>query len=179
MQHLGLLTIILLIMGLGFVITKWPGGIHMTFSQHAATNRSSKVFYSSLFMLTLPILMLFFSAWLVPEKDLSNVFLWFAGVSVVFQIVCTWVPEDGGIRTVIHRILTSISGIAMLPLVAVIAMAPNLSAFVRTMALIVLFLMIALIGIALRNQKEYKRALLLQVGYYAAFFLVILTATYC
>ena len=168
----------LLIVGLGFVVTKWPGGINMTFSQHAAANRSSKIFYSSLFLITLPILMLFFSAWLVPQKGLSDVFLWFAGVAVVFQIVCTWVPEDGGMRTLVHRILTSISGIAMLPLVAIIATAPNLSIFVRTISLIALFLMIALLGMALRNQKGYKKALLLQVGYYAAFFSAILSATY-
>lgn len=178
MQHLVLLTLVLSILGLGFLIIKWPGGIHMTFSQHAATNRSSKIFYSSLFMIALPILMVFFSAWFVPEKSLPVAFLWFAGIAVVFQIVCTWVPEDGGTRTVVHRILTSISGIAMLPLVAIVAMAPNLSIFVRITSLMVLLLMIALLGIALKNQKGYERALLLQVGYYSAFFLSILSATY-
>lgn len=178
MQHLGLLTLMLLIVGLGFVITKWPGGIHMTFSQHAANNRSSKIYYSLLFLITLPIFMLFFSAWFVPEKNLPVIFLWFAGVAVVFQIVCTWFPEEGGTSTIVHRILTSISGVAMLPLVAIIATASNLSAFVRTISLIALFLMIALLGIALKNQKSYERALLLQVGYYATFFLAILVATY-
>ena len=150
----------------------------MTFSQHAATNRSSKVFYSLLFMFILPILMLFFSAWFVPEKSLPVVFLWFAGVAVVFQIACTWVPEEGGIKTVIHRILTSISAVAMLPLVAIVAMAPSLSVLVRTTSLAVLVLMISLLGIALKNQKDHERALLLQVGYYSAFFISILSATY-
>jgi len=178
MQHLGLLTLALLIIGLWFVVTKWPGGMHMTFSQHAAKNRSSKIFYALLFLITLPLLMLFFSAWLVPEKNLPASFLWFAWVAIAFQIVCTWVPEEGGTKTIVHRILTGISGIALLPLVAIISISPGISTFARTVAIIALLVMTALLGIALRNQKQYKRALLLQIGYYAAFFLAIVAATY-
>jgi hypothetical protein len=178
MQHLILFITLLLTLGLAFTVIRWRGGVHMTFSQHAATNRSSKIFYSLLFLVALPILMLFFSSWLVPNKNLPDIFLWFAWVAVVFQIVCTWVPEDGGMRTVIHRILTGISGIAILPPVAIIATTSNLSVFMHTTSLIALFLMIALLGVALKHQKGYKWALLLQVSYYAIFFLVILAATY-
>jgi hypothetical protein len=178
MQHLALLTVLLLIIGLTFTVTKWRGGLHLTFSQHAATNRSSKIFYSLLFITTLPILMLFFMNWLVPTKNLPNEFLWYAAVAILFQIACTLIPEEGGRKTVIHRILTSISGVALLPLMLIIATAPNLSTTIHNTTWIGLLLMIVLLGIALRNQRGYRFALLLQVGYYTIFFIVILMVTY-
>lgn len=178
MQHLGLLTILLLIIGLAFTITKWKGGIHMTFSQHAVKNRWAKIFYFLLFLVTLPLLMLFFVVWLVPTKNLPNIFLFFAAIATIFQIVCTWFPEEGGRKTTIHRLLTAISGIALLPLMVIIATATNLSMFIRGATWIGLLLMLALLSIALRNQKGYRYALLLQVGYYTIFFIIILMVTY-
>ncbi len=178
MQHLILLTILLLIAGLTFTVRKWKGGLHMTFSQHAATNRASKIFYSLLFMVTLPMLVVFFAKWYVPANNLTDIFLWLAVVSAVFQILCTWVPEVGGTKTVIHRILTAISGVALLPLVTIIACSSQFSTSERSVAWLALATMIALLGIALKNQGGYRYALLLQIGYYAAFFVVILVSTY-
>lgn len=178
MKHLGLLTVLLLIVGLTFTVTKWKGGLHLTFSQHVATKRSSQIFYSLLFLVTLPILMIFFSAWLVPTKHLPNSFLWFAAIAVLFQIVCTWFPEEGGRKTVIHRILTSISGIALLPLMVIIATTTTLSMTIRNAGWLGFLIMITLLGIALSNQKGYRYALLLQIGYYTAFFIVMLMTTY-
>jgi len=178
MQHLGLLTILLIIAGLTFTVTKWKGGLHLTFSQHVARNRSSKIFYSLLFMVTLPILMLFFADWLVPTRSLPSAFLWFSAIAILFQIACTWIPEEGGRKTVVHRILTTISGVALLPLMVIIASSTNLSITVRCAAWIGLLVMIVLLSIALSHQKGYRYALLLQVGYYAAFFIVILMVTY-
>ena len=177
MQHLIILVILLLIAGLTFTVTKWRGGLHMTFSQHAATNRWSKIFYALLFLVTLPILMLFFVEWFVPIKDIPSIFLWFAAIAIIFQIACTWVPEEGGRKTVIHRILTGISAVALLPLVFIIATSSQL-AIVRNIAWGGLLLMIMLSIIALTNKKGYRFALLVQISYYAIFFLIILTTTY-
>ena len=178
MQHLLILVIALVIIGLTFTVTKWPGGMHMTFSQHAATSRWSKIYYALLFLATLPLLMWFFFDWFVPNRSLPHAFLWFAGVAIVFQIICTWVPEEGGMKTKVHRSLTGISGIALLPLVIMIATAATLSTPVRVTAWIGLATMVVLLMIALRNQKGFRWALPLQAGYYAVFFIILLAATY-
>lgn len=178
MQHLLLIDIVLLIAGLAFVLVKWPGGKHMTFSQHVAVSRASQVYYSLLFLVTLPLLLWFFVGWLVPEKGLPVSFTWFAVIAVLFQILCTFVPETGGRRTTMHRLLTGISGVAMLPLVVIIAMAADLSTSVHLVAWLGLTIMASLLGIALANQKGFPWALWLQIGYYAVFFVVMLSATY-
>jgi len=130
------------------------------------------------FLVTLPLLLWFLITWLVPEKGLPIAFIWFAVIAVLFQIACTFVPEVGGMRTKIHRLLTGISGFAMLPLVAILALAQQLSFFTRLVAIGVLVVMLVLLTIALKHQKGHNKALLLQVGYYAGFFIAVLTATY-
>ncbi len=178
MQHVLLFDIVLLIAGLTFTVRKWKGGMRMTFSQHAATNRASKIFYSLLFIVTLPMLIVFFAKWYVPTNNLPDIFLWLAVVSAVFQILCTWVPEVGGTKTVIHRVLTAISGVALLPLIVIIGCSSQFSTLERSVAWTALAAMVTLLGIALKNQGGYRYALLLQIGYYAAFFVVILVSTY-
>lgn len=178
MQHLILLIILLLIAGLAYVLRRWPGGLHMTFSQHVARHHWSIIYYIVLFLASLPLLLWFITAWLVPQRDLPNTFIWFAAAAVIFQIACTFVPETGGTKTTIHRILTGISGLAMLPLMVMLAMGQQLSLFSRIVAGIALLCMLALLSIALTHQKGYHKALLLQVGYYTGFFAAILAVTY-
>lgn len=178
MQHLALLTFVLLAAGLLFTALKLPGGLSKTFSQHVAGNKTAEILYSLLFIVTLPLLFLFFAFWFVPEKQLPQVFLIFAVIAIVFQILCTWVPERGGSMTTIHRVLTGISGIALLPMVLLIAQLSGLTDGLRFIAWFVLVCMVALLVTALGNQKGFKYALLLQAGYYALFFAVVLLVTY-
>ena len=179
MQYVALAVVLALIIGLTYTATHWSGGLHMTFSQHAATNRWSKIFYSLLFTVTLPVFLWFITGWLVPEKHLLDTFVWFTTIAVIFQIACTWVPETGDIKTAVHRTLTGISCVAMLPLVVMLATSSNLPISARITAWIALVIMaVLLLLLVLKNQIGQRWALLLQVGYYAAFFGAILVTTY-
>jgi hypothetical protein len=178
MQHLLLLVIGLLVAGLTFTVIKWPGGLHMTFSQYAATNRWSKLFYCLLFVVTMPLLLWFFVVWFAPHNNLSAVFSWCAGVAVLFQILCTLVPETGGVRTTVHGALVSVSVLAMMPLVVMIGLSSDISTTVRLAAWIGLAAMLALLCTALMYRQGFRWVLLLQAGYYVAFLGVLLTATY-
>lgn len=177
-QHAGLVSFLILICGLLFTVVRWKGGLHMTFSQHVARSRWSIIYYSALFAVTLPILYVFFIEWFVPTFRLPEWFVFFVTVSVAAQFLCTLFPEVGGWKTVAHRIFTGVSGIALLPLVLMIAMSSQVTQAGTVLAGISLVAMVALLTIALRNQSGYRYALLLQVGYYALFFLVVLFVTY-
>jgi hypothetical protein len=74
--------------------------------------------------------------------------------------------------------LAAVSAFAMLPLVLIIALSSSTTAAVQAVAWSGAAIMAALLGIALANQKGLTWALLSQVGYYAAFFAVMLSATY-
>ncbi len=178
MQHIGLFSFILLLLGLTFTAIKLPGGLGKTFSQRVAGNRAAEALYSLLFIVALPLLYVFFALWFVPTYSLPGIFLVFAAVSVLFQVVCTWVPERGGTMTIIHRILTGISGVALLPMMAIIASTQTIPTGLRCVAGTAFAAMLVFLSIALVKQKGFRYALLLQIGYYALFFGVVLSITY-
>lgn len=178
MQHLGLLSVVLLAIGLTVTAVTLPGGLQKTFSQRVANNKQAELYYALLFIVVLPLLYIFFLLWFVPVIGIHHSFLWFAVVAIVFQIACTLVPERGGMHTIIHRMLTGISGVALLPLVVLIATTQSTPIFLQQVVWAVFALMIALLTVALLNQKGFKYALLLQIGYYALFFCAVLLVTY-
>lgn len=178
MQHLIAILVFFLAACLTITALVLPGGLSKTFSQRVANNRVAEVLYSLIFIVALPLLYLFFAAWFVPEKGINTLFLAFAATAVIFQIACTFVPERGGNMTVVHRVLTGISGAALLPLVLMIAITDHFSIEVRLVAWTCLIGMTSLLVIALSHQKGYQYALLLQIGYYGLFFAAVLAATY-
>ena len=150
----------------------------MTFSQHAAATRYSTLYYALLFMLTLPMVYLFFDVWLVPVKHLPSFFLWFAGIAITLQILCSFVPETGGVKTIIHRGLAALSALFLIPLVIIIATASSMALSVHVLAWVSATIMTVLLAIAFTHQRGHSNAIWLQVGYYGVFFTVILLATY-
>lgn len=178
MQHLGLYSFLILVLGLTFTLIKKPAGLEVTFSQRVANDKKAELLYSALFIVALSLLLLFFIIWFVPKYNLQSIFLVFAVVAVFFQIACTFFPERGGWLTAIHRVLTGISGVALLPMVVVLATAKSISDGLNYIIWLGLMAMIVLLAIALKNQKGFKYALLLQIGYYALFFAIILLVTY-
>lgn len=178
MQHLGLLSFIVLVAGLLVIALKLPGGLSKTFSQRVANNRVTEALYSVLFIVTLPLLYVFFATWFVPSLLMPQYTLFFVAIAAIFQILCTWVPERGGRMTTVHRIVTGISVIALLPVILIVATGESISTNVRIFAWSALVGMVTLLAFAISNKKAPRYALLLQIGYYALFFAVILLATY-
>jgi hypothetical protein len=149
----------------------------MTFSEHAAQTRASKLYYVLLFSVTLPLLYLFFVQWFIPVHELGTAFALCIIVSLASQYVCTYFPDDGSATTPVHRVLTGISGVALLPLLVIIAFSAATSVLMA-ISLTATLAMLCLLVFALKHQAGYKHAMLLQIGYYALFFSVILLMTY-
>ena len=177
-KYLGLISFIVIVSGLFFTVWRWPGGLHMTFSQHVARSRSSAIYYSLFFALSLPLLCTFLVSWFAPAFQLSDWYGFLVIVSSIFQFLCTLVPEVSGWKVRVHRILAGISGILLLPATALIIASPVITRTDKILTGVCLAGMVMLLAIALKNQKSYPYALLLQAGYYFLFFVPILFITY-
>lgn len=178
MQSLGILAIFILFCGLLFLILKWPQGKHVTFSGHAARYKHTIIYYNLLFSFALPLLIIFFATWFVPVYHLSVYFLVFLVAASILQYIVTLIPRVGGRKTSYHDLLASLSALLLIPPMLFIIFSQTISLPGRGMAVIGLLVMLVLIGIALMNRREHKYFLLLQSGYFAAFFGAILAATY-
>jgi hypothetical protein len=178
LKHLGALAVIILVFGLSFVALQWPRGKHATFSQHVAVHKHAVLFYNLLFTISLPLLIVFFTGWFVPTRHLS---LWFT-VSIVaasiLQYIVTVIPEIGGWKTRLHRILAGLSALFLLPPVVMLLFLQPSNAIVQLVILASLLMMTSIIAVISINQAKHSHLLFLQAGYFTAFFLAIMVATY-
>jgi hypothetical protein len=173
-------TIIILCVGLTFLAVRWPQGINATFSQHAAAQKKTMRYYFALFFVALPLLSLFFIFWFVPTFKLPIWFTVCALASELFQHSVTCIPETGGWRTRWHVLLTNCSAALLVPLLLFILWSPHISDASKKVVIVCLAVMAAIIVYfyIMRRANKLRYLLLLQIGYYGAFFVSILTATY-
>lgn len=177
-EYFGLLATSILILGLIFVIYKWPQNRHKTFSQHVALRRPSIIYYSSLFLIVLPLLILFFINWFTPTFGLTLWFNAFVLIACAFQIVCTFLPETGGRKTSYHRALAGISAIFLIPAMMLLLITPVIHIAYKFLVALALFLMFSFIYIVIRSRGNPRNFLIIQSSYYAAFLLPIMIISY-
>lgn len=178
LKPLGALSVFILTIGLLLVVRFWSQGLSKTFSQHVATSKKGIVYYTLLFTIVLPLLLVFFIGWFVPTFQLSSWFTVFLVVATTTQYLCTLIPETGGIRSQYHRFLAGLSALALIPVVTMLMTASTVSVFNRTVASVSLLCMVGIIAILVAKRAEHKYFLLLQSLYFAAFFVTVLSMTY-
>jgi hypothetical protein len=177
-KYLGFISIIILLVGLWFVVWRWPQGKHMTFSQHVAQHKSATIYYFFLFVITLPLLNIFFVKWFTPTFDLSIWFNVFAIAASIFQIACTLIPEVPGWRTKWHQALAGISALLLLPLLIMVVFSQNIGAVGRFLTTILLVVMVGIVAFTVHAKGKHAKLLIAQVAYFAAFFIPILFISY-
>lgn len=174
-KYFGLMSVVMLIVGLIVVVSKWPKGVGATFSQHVAQYKSSIIYYQLLFLATLPFLIFYMLGWLEPKYSLGYWFSAFIIGSSVLQVACTFVPETGGTRTTIHRALAFLSADLLLPVVLIMVFNQELSIYSRIVSAVSLLGMLSVVGILLPLKGRHSKVLIMQSIYFALFFVAVLS----
>ena len=174
----GILAVSILAVGLSLVVVKWPKSRHFTFSQHVAVSKQSILYYVGLFTVVLPLLVLFFLRWFVPEFELTVWFSVLVVASSVAQLACTLVPETGGRRSEYHRALAGISAILLLPALTLLLFSQQIDTLGKIISTLGLITMLAVIFTVAVHKGKPRNFLILQSLYFTAFFLPILSVAY-
>ena len=177
-KFLGLIAVGILTFGLSVVVIKWPQGKHLTFSQHVAKQKESIVYYTLLFSIVLPLLLLFFIGWFTPTFKLNPWFNVLLIVSSITQLSCTLIPEVGGWKTQYHRALAGISAICLVPALLFVVVANQVSMTGRVLSAVGVLAMLSIAAIVAKNNGKHSHFLILQSAYFAAFFIPILVISY-
>ncbi|MGC5342227.1 hypothetical protein ACPXCE_09230 [Streptomyces sp. DT24] len=167
-----------LVTGLTLLVTRYPKGIHRTFSQHAAASRRLIVYYSALFGIVLPMLVTFFFAWFIPTYELSVWFGVFIVASSIFQFACTLIPETSGWRVKYHRALAGVSAALLAPALSMLLLPHTVSVSNKMIALFSVLVMVSIIVLSALTRAKPLYSLLLQAAYFTAFFIPILSTSY-
>ncbi|MFZ1301846.1 MAG: hypothetical protein WAQ27_04725 [Candidatus Microsaccharimonas sp.] len=170
-----ILALVVLTLGLSFLVYKWPKGPQKTFSQHAATNKSSVLYYIGLFTAVLPLLAVFFFGWFVNAFDTPFAFSILLIISLVCQYACTFIPEVGK-KALAHQILAGISAVVLIPALVLVAR----STAIQPTDVTALIIGITVMGgvLLLATTGRVKHALILQAVYFIAFFTPLLIISY-
>jgi len=178
-KYFGLYVFLILVLGLIFVLYKWPADKHLTFSQRVALQRQSIICYAILFILTLPPLLLFFIGWFVPNFYISSWFAILITISSVTQLLATLIPETRGWKVTVHRFIAGFSAVILVPTLAILLTASTLSLVKQFVVLIGILIMSSVIARLMVTQKEVLApSFIHQSIYYAGFFVPILVISY-
>ena len=176
-KHLLFVALLILVTGLIVLAVRWPQGMGKTFSQHAAAQRFTIYYYIGLFTLVLPLLLAFFVGYLIPTLQLPT---WFS-VCIIFsmltQYACTLIPETGGWKTTVHRVLAGISALLLLPCLQILLAADSVSQSDKSYIVFPFLLMISAVATLIVMKGQAKHALIIQAMYFAAFFSAVLVVT--
>jgi hypothetical protein len=173
-KYFVLYALAILIIGLAYLVRRWPAGIQHTFSQHAARQKVTIYYYMALFSIVLPILYVFFDKYFVPKYQLPHIVLLLVGLSSIAQIACAIIPETGGKKTIIHQTLAGISAVLLVGVLIPNLSAPLITFFDKVITTLALLVMSSVLLLAVLNKKFALPALLLQIVYFSAFFVAIL-----
>ena len=173
-QHIIWVGIIILALGLYGVVRFWPeGGLAKTFSQHVAPYKAGVLYYIALFTITLPIFGIFFFGWFIPYYQPAALFSLMIAIALSAQYACTFVPEVGKTQALIHRSFALLSAVALLLSMGVLVFTGTFSLFDRIVLDVGLVAMAALLAWMIATGAEHKKILLIQSGYFFAFFATI------
>jgi hypothetical protein len=169
-KYLGFVSFFMLFLGLIFVVIKWPKGLSSTFSQHVAQSKVSIVYYQFLFLIALPVLLLYVLKWLEPTFDLGILFSLMIILSAVFQVGCTFIPETGGTKTKVHRTLAFASADLLIPVMIIMALNSNLGLFARCVCATSAIIMTLIALVLVPTKGRHDKVLIFQAIFYAVFF---------
>ncbi|MFZ1258097.1 MAG: hypothetical protein WAQ25_01375 [Candidatus Saccharimonas sp.] len=160
-----LVPLLVLAIGLVYFIRKWPkGGVHATFSQHAASTVQATRYYIALFLVCLPPIVVWFVVWLVPTLQLPIFSVVAMIVAAAAQIIATSVPERAP-NIELHRAITAVSLVAIIITTAFLWLSTHSN---MVAGCLLMMLLIVAYASTLRDRAKYP--MLLQVGFYASFF---------
>lgn len=177
-KSLGLISIAIMWLGLFFLVYKWRGEPHMSFSLHAAANRKAYLFYLGLFVITLPLFFVFVVKWFVPTLNLPRTFIYLVIAAMVFQFVAALVPEVEGKRARIHRFSAGIVTFLLIPMTFMLVNAKHIPLSIRALAMAAALFMVIVWGLYVWIESFNKHFLYFQAAYVAVFHLTILACTY-
>lgn len=177
-KFFGVLSIVLTWTGLLFIISKWRGNPSMTFSLHIAKTKASYLISLILFSITLVLFYLFMLKWFVPTFHLPLFFLVLITIACLSQYIPIIIPHKQGRKAKVHLIGAIITAVALIPIVAILFLTPQISFIGRTIALMTALYMLLCFFLFAFVRKLLVYSLYFEGFFILSFHLTILAAVY-
>jgi hypothetical protein len=174
----GIIALVIAI-GLGLVIVAlWPPDASRSFSQHIAKRKAAYWLFAPVFTIVTVMYYLFLWQWVGPHIGVAIMYYAVLAVALVLQLIIVWVPAKHVWPMRVHNIAAYTVAGLMVVLVAVTALtaSPALSVgyAVACYTFVAIGMLIGPLYIYVPVMRE--RFLIVQIGYFVAFLLVMALA---
>lgn len=179
LKHLGLISILIMWAGTLYMLRGHRPEQHKTISQHAAKNHKYHIWYAFLEIFVVSMFAVFLYGWFFPRFDFGITIMIVGAIGIITTVLAAVIPERGKIHSRAHK-LAAYGMAASLPAMNIaLLINPQIAPSARVITLLCTVLMAAIWTlIALRIARYTNNQLRIQLIYYLAFHLPILTATY-
>jgi hypothetical protein len=177
---LGIVALVVAVV-LGLVIIKlWPPNKRQSFSQHVASRKVTYWLFAPIFTVVTVMYYAFLWKWVGPLVGMGAAYYDVLLVAFVLQLIVAWVPAKSVWPMRVHGIAAYGVAILMVALVVIIALTAS---SVLPVGYIVACYVFGLAGIALVPIYAYipaarRQFLLVQIGYFVAFWVLIMAIAY-
>lgn len=174
-NSLGLISIFVTWVGLLFLVMKWPGNRSMTYSQHAAQNVQSRIYYALMWIIILPVFYYFVAFWLRDELNLPNAYFIISSLATAGMFVAALVPEIGKTQRIIHRIAAFSMSTFMVPVLSFFLFSNEVSDFAKVVLFLSILLMTYNVVLLLYKNGIHKNMFIIQTSHIVAFHISIIS----
>ena len=177
-KPLGLITIAITWLALGLLVYKSQGDKRMSFSRHAAANKTAFTTLAIIEPFILSGFFLFIYKWFVPTFRLPALFTVLVGLSSLGLLIAAWIPDVAGWKHKVHEWTAYPAVILFIPISLIMCFVSGLPAFVRGAWIIALVYNTACVTFFLFSKKAKEYHLYLQAPYFVLTHLAILLTAY-
>jgi hypothetical protein len=179
LKPLGVIAIALLWAALITMVKIWGRDNTMTFSKHAGTNRKAFIILGVVQAIVLPTFTVFTLGWFSPRFQMPLLFDVMAVLSAAGFLFASWLPDTGkGVKSAIHGTSAYTGAMLLVPLTAIICLAPDLPTFARITGYANIAWTCVGVSWYLSTEKAKGYVLHIQAGAMIWFHILILSATY-
>jgi hypothetical protein len=177
-DNLGLISVVLSWAGLVFMIWYWKGDFSKTFSQNAARQKSTIIYYAILWLICLPPFTWFLLFPFYETLQLNGFFRIIGIIAALGMLIAALIPETVGWKAKVHRFSAFMMAWCFIPLTLLIAFSPVVSVLGKTTSFLTSFFMLFSAIYLLKKNAEHPNLLSLQGLYIAVFQVSVLVAYY-
>ena len=115
-RYIGMVAIVCSWVAIATAFYKKPVSVSKSISKHVSVRRKTWLMFAPIQTVSLALLYLFMTRWLIPVLDLPRQFNIIVIVGIMLELITTWIPDTSGLNHKIHH-YTAYSAAMFIPIV--------------------------------------------------------------
>lgn len=175
---LGLLAGLLIAVSMAFILTRWPRHRHRSVSMHVADRRSTFLLFAVASTLSVGLLYVFMSDWLMPTLQLPGAFQVVLVAALAGQLAAAWIPCLPGRQEYWHSMAAYLMAGLLPVLLGFLLFSPVAPVPLKFFTAVAIGWMVIMLVLLLAVPRIKRLYLIFQLIYIWLFYSIIMIAAF-